>query len=84
MLKAMAGQGGGVGGLYFRLYEVAIVMAGALLVWSEPWLVNRAEREGILWWWRVPFGLRGLAYAAGVLVLVAFGGTTQKFIYFDF
>jgi D-alanyl-lipoteichoic acid acyltransferase DltB (MBOAT superfamily) len=84
MLKAMTGLGGTPGGVHFRLYEISIVLAGALLVWCEPWLVSLAERHGILWWWRVPFWLRGMTYAAGVLVLVAFGGTTQKFIYFDF
>lgn len=70
--------------LQFRAYEIGIVLAGAILVWTEPMLVGRAEKHGILWWWRVPFCLRGASYAAGVLLLIAFGGTTQKFIYFDF
>jgi alginate O-acetyltransferase complex protein AlgI len=68
----------------FRAYELAIVCASAILAWVEPWLVTRLERQGVDWWWRVPFWVRGVAYAAGVLVLVAFGGPTQKFIYFDF
>jgi hypothetical protein len=32
----------------------------------------------------MPFPLRGLAYFALALVLIVFGGRTQKFIYFDF
>lgn len=84
MLKAMAGLNGEERTIHFRIYEIAIVLTSALLVWSEPWLVAWTERHGILWWWRVPYWLRGMTYAAGVLVLVAFGGPTQKFIYFDF
>ena len=34
--------------------------------------------------WRVPVVLRGTAFSATVLAIVAFGGTTQKFIHFDF
>lgn len=85
MLMAM---GGAVpvadSGVRFRTYEVAIVVASAVLVWLEPWVVSRLERYGIDWWWRVPYPLRGAAYAIGVLLLVAFGGPAQKFIYFDF
>ena len=68
----------------FRLYEIGIVGIAALLVALEPLLVQVSERRGIGWWWRVPFWLRGGAYAGLVLSIVAFGGTTQKFIYFDF
>lgn len=70
--------------LSFRLFEIAIVGAAALLVFVEPLLVAATQRHGIGWWWRVPYWLRGTAYASLVLVIVAFGGTTQKFIYFDF
>jgi len=85
VLTAMAGfherTGPAVG---FRLYEIGIVGIAALLVTLEPLLVRISERHGIGWWWRVPFWLRGGAYAGLVLSIVAFGGTTQKFIYFDF
>lgn len=85
MLAAMVGASAhGNGGVQFRLYELGIVMAGALLVWTEPFIVQRMERHGIMWWWKVPFWLRGAVYASGVLVITAFGGVTQKFIYFDF
>lgn len=68
----------------FRLYEIGIVGIAALLVALEPLLVRMAERHGISWWWHVPYWLRGGAYAGLVLSIIAFGGTTQKFIYFDF
>jgi alginate O-acetyltransferase complex protein AlgI len=85
MLGAMAGVHGPTAPrLDFRLYEVAIVAAAALLVALEPLVMGWCERHGIGGWWRVPFVLRGAAYAAMVLAIVAFGGTTQKFIYFDF
>ena len=85
VLRAMAGGQGGTGSpVNFRLYEVGIVAAAALLAALEPWLAGFAERKGIGWWWRLPFLFRGFSYAALTLVIVAFGGVTQKFIYFDF
>jgi len=42
------------------------------------------QKTGIASWWKVPFPLRGAAYALCSLLLLIFGGTTQKFIYFDF
>jgi D-alanyl-lipoteichoic acid acyltransferase DltB (MBOAT superfamily) len=68
----------------YRLYELAVVAASAGLVAVEPAIVTAAQRIGILWWWRVPVLLRGVAYAGLALVVLAFGGATQKFIYFDF
>lgn len=85
ILTAMAGlHEPASGGLAFRRYEVGIVGVGALVAALEPALVRICERRGIGWWWRVPFVLRGGAYATLVLAIVAFGGATQKFIYFDF
>ena len=86
VLMAMAGQHQPAAGaaLGFRLYEVGIVAVAALLVALEPWLVHSAERHGIGGWWLKPFWLRGVTYAGLVLSVVVFGGTTQKFIYFDF
>lgn len=85
VLTAMAGQNIPTGTVIdFRLYELLIVAVSATLVATEPAIVRTAERTGILWWWRVPFWLRGGAYASLVLVVLAFGGATQKFIYFDF
>ncbi len=85
VLSAMVGMRDGLATpVSFRLYESAIVTCGAVLVAAEPVLVGMAKRSGIGWWWRVPYWLRGTAYASLTLVIVAFGGATQKFIYFDF
>lgn len=85
VLAAMMGMAGTpTTELRFRVYEVGIVAAGALLVALEPLLVRATARRGIESWWRVPAVMRGTAYAALTLAIVAFGGATQKFIYFDF
>jgi D-alanyl-lipoteichoic acid acyltransferase DltB (MBOAT superfamily) len=85
VLTAMTGMHHAAGAaLRFRTYEIGIVGLAAVLVAIEPTLVRFAEKHGIDWWWRVPFWLRGGAYAGLVLSIIAFGGATQKFIYFDF
>ncbi|HOW49474.1 MAG TPA: MBOAT family O-acyltransferase [Rubrivivax sp.] len=86
VLGAMAGlaDGSTAPPVRFRQYELAILAAGAVLAAIEPWLVRAAARTGVGWWWAVPFWLRGGAYAGLTLVVLAFGGATQKFIYFDF
>ena len=35
-------------------------------------------------WGGLHFSLRGLAYASLVMLVILFGGSSQKFIYFDF
>lgn len=67
-----------------RLYQALGVLSTVVLVLLEPRIVDACRRRGIDWWWRVPFLLRGTAYASLVLALVTLGGPTQKFIYFDF
>ena len=67
-----------------RSYEIAIVAISAAVVFAEPLLVGRLIKTGIGAWWRVPFPMRGAVYALVSLVLLVFGGATQKFIYFDF
>ncbi len=84
VLSAMAGRGAAHVDVQFRTYEISVVALAGTLAAVEPWLVARAERVGIDWWWRVPFWFRGTGYAALTLVIMAFGGVTQKFIYFDF
>ena len=85
VLTALAGQSRATPAtLNFRLYEFGIVGAAAILVAAEPRLVAFCERHGIAWWWRIPFALRGVAYAGLTLLFVTFGGVSQKFIYFDF
>jgi D-alanyl-lipoteichoic acid acyltransferase DltB (MBOAT superfamily) len=67
-----------------RTYEIAIVALSALVVFVEPFVVTRLQKTGIAAWWRVPFPLRGTVYALCSLLMLIFGGATQKFIYFDF
>ena len=86
ILTAMA-DGSSVGSdtaLHIRKYQAAIVAFSAIIAFSEPMIVAMAERHGIAWWWRVPFWLRGTAYASLALICIMFGGLTQRFIYFDF
>lgn len=85
VLGAMVGLHGASGvPLTFRLFEIGIVVFASLCVALEPLIVRVSETKGIGWWWRMPILLRAAAYACLTLVVVAFGGTTQKFIYFDF
>lgn len=67
-----------------RLYEILGVIATVTLILLEPRIVRRFRSSGVDGWWRIPFPVRGIAYASLVLALVVFGGSTQKFIYFDF
>jgi D-alanyl-lipoteichoic acid acyltransferase DltB (MBOAT superfamily) len=68
-----------------RLYEVVMILGTFGLVLIEPLIVRWFQRTGVDWWWmRVPFPVRGLAYAGVTLFVVIMGGHTQKFIYFDF
>ena len=67
-----------------RTYLQALVLAGAVVVVLEPAIVRVGARVAPLWWRNVPFPVRGLAYASVALLVIAFGGSTQKFIYFDF
>lgn len=85
VVGAMLGIGSPLGSLpTVRLYEIMIVMTGAVVVLIEPWLVNFAIRTRFESWWRVPFPIRGVVYASFALALIVFGGASQKFIYFDF
>jgi D-alanyl-lipoteichoic acid acyltransferase DltB (MBOAT superfamily) len=81
---AMVGMAAPVVHAPVRLYEVVGVLLTTALVLLEPFIVGRVARAGVEWWWRMPFPLRGCAYASLVLLVVVFGGPTQKFIYFDF
>ncbi len=71
--------------LNIRLFEKVLLLVTIVLVFLEPLIVKLFERTGVEWWWnKVPFPLRGISYAGLVLFVLVFGGTTQKFIYFDF
>jgi len=66
-----------------RSFVWSLTVLSMVLVLLEPRLVGFAAR-GTERWARTPALLRGSVYAACVLALVMFGGSTQRFIYFDF
>lgn len=66
-----------------RSYMLVLLAATTGLVFLEPLLERMAVRR-LDSWWRAPWLLRGLIYFAVAVVLIFFGGSTQKFIYFDF
>jgi alginate O-acetyltransferase complex protein AlgI len=66
-----------------RSYVLVLVGATTLLAFLEP-MLERAAIGRLEQWWHAPWLVRGLTYFAVAVVLVFFGGSTQKFIYFDF
>ncbi|WP_018230457.1 MBOAT family O-acyltransferase [Methyloversatilis universalis] len=66
-----------------RSFVWSLTALSMVLVLLEPRLVGFAARSTERWS-RTPALLRGSVYAACVLALVVFGGSTQRFIYFDF
>jgi D-alanyl-lipoteichoic acid acyltransferase DltB (MBOAT superfamily) len=86
MCTAMLGISGTVSSeLALRNFEKLVIAAGAFFALSEPLIVKWcAERKVALRWWSLHPLIRGGSYAALVLTLVIFGGSPQKFIYFDF
>jgi D-alanyl-lipoteichoic acid acyltransferase DltB (MBOAT superfamily) len=69
---------------YLRIYEYAFIAMAAAIAGLEPLIVDWFAKRRLSDWWRLPFPLRGLAYAILILTAIVFGGGTQKFIYFDF
>lgn len=66
-----------------RTYVQVLVWGSLLLVLLEP-RIERGLAQGLRRWEHLHFTLRGTAYAGIVLALIVFGGSSQKFIYFDF
>lgn len=66
-----------------RSYMLVLLAAATVLVFLEP-VLERAAASRLERWWLAPWFVRGLAYFSVAVVLVFFGGSTQKFIYFDF
>jgi len=68
---------------FLRLYVHVLVWASLLFTFLEP----RLERYFVAHletWGKLHFSLRGLTYASLLLGVIVFGGSSQKFIYFDF
>ena len=66
-----------------RLYLQLIVFLSFILVFLEP-VFERCFLKGFKHWPSVPFYIRGTAYASIAMTVHVLGGSTQKFIYFDF
>ena len=66
-----------------RTYLMMLVLAAVAFAFVEP-LLERVASRWLDWWWHFPWLGRGLAYFLIAVVLIFFGGSTQKFIYFDF
>lgn len=66
-----------------RLYVLVGLAAAALVAVAEPLIVRNLARAQACWWAR-PWAVRGLAYFSVAMLLILFGGSSQKFIYFDF
>ena len=66
-----------------RVYVVLLLLASLALALLEP-LLEKGTLRRLEWWWARPWLLRGAAYFCMAIVLIFFGGSTQKFIYFDF
>lgn len=66
-----------------RNYVAALTLLALLLALLEPWL-ERVSAAKVARWWLTHWTLRGIAYATVAVTLIFFGGSSQKFIYFDF
>jgi D-alanyl-lipoteichoic acid acyltransferase DltB (MBOAT superfamily) len=83
MTAAMLGMSSAAEAPEVRSYVQALVWASLLLVLLEPG-IERGLRQGLQRWGELHFTLRGSAYAGIALAVIFFGGSSQKFIYFDF
>jgi hypothetical protein len=70
-------------GVYVRSYVQILLWGSLAFAFIEPSL-ERGLRKGLNAWGTLHFTLRGLTYAGLLLAVIFFGGSSQKFIYFDF
>ena len=83
IVAAMLGLGHATEVTAVRSYVHLLVWGSLLLTLLEPH-IERGLRNGLQRWEQLHFTLRGTAYAGLALMLIVFGGSSQKFIYFDF
>lgn len=83
MTAAMLGLGEATDVVTVRSYVHLLVWGSLLLTLLEPH-IEHGLRNGLQRWGQLHFTLRGTAYASLALMLIVFGGSSQKFIYFDF
>lgn len=80
---AMLGMSNTSDTVVVRSYVQFMVWGSLLLTLMEP-RIEQGLRAGIQRWGQLHFTLRGTAYAGVALAIIFFGGSSQKFIYFDF
>jgi D-alanyl-lipoteichoic acid acyltransferase DltB (MBOAT superfamily) len=80
---AMLGLGHATETIVVRSYVQILVWSCLLLTLLEP-RIEQGLKEGLQRWGQLHFALRGTAYAGLVLAVIFFGGSSQRFIYFDF
>lgn len=83
MTAAMVGLSSATEGPAVRNYVQVLVWLSLLLTLLEP-RIERSLTLGLQRWEQLHFTVRGTAYAGIVLAMIFFGGSSQKFIYFDF
>lgn len=66
-----------------RSYVQLLVWGSLLLTLIEP-QIERGLKRGLTGWGQLHYSLRGVTYAGLALAVIFFGGSSQKFIYFDF
>lgn len=79
----MMGLGHSIDAPVIRSYVQILVWASLLLTLLEP-RIERGLKVGLQRWSEMHFTVRGTAYAGLALATIFFGGSSQKFIYFDF
>lgn len=80
---AMVGLSSSAETVAVRSYVQLLVWVSLLLTLLEP-RIEQSLKAGLRRWEQLHFTLRGTAYAGLVLMIVFFGGSSHKFIYFDF
>ena len=83
MTAAMLGLGNTTEPPTVRNYVQALVWGSLLFTLLER-RIELGLRHGLQRWGQLHFTLRGAAYAGLALAVIFFGGSSQKFIYFDF
>lgn len=83
MVAAMLGFSAASNPPEVRSYVQILVWTSLLFTFIEPRL-EVFLRQRLDAWGRLHFSLRGLSYASLALAIIVFGGSSQKFIYFDF
>lgn len=80
---AMLGLSNSTETVVVRSYVQLLVWSSLLLTLLEP-RIEQGLKAGLQRWGQLHFTLRGTAYVGVVLAVILFGGSSQKFIYFDF